>query len=82
MTPLQKLIFDALTLAYRAAGEGLYLLGDEEANLPTIDPADFLMAYSMTTGDEDWENFALRLSMRVAEMEKLERKALEANGWV
>lgn len=80
MTPLQKLIFDALTFAEIASGEGFYFT--KTHNRPEIDPADFLMAYSMTTGDEDWENFALRLSMRVAEMEKLERKALEANGWV
>jgi hypothetical protein len=80
MTPLQKLIFDALTFAEIAAGEGIYFTKTHKR--PGIDPADFLLAYSMTTGDEDWENFALRLSMRVAEMEALERKALEANGWV
>lgn len=68
MTPLQKLIFDALTFAEIAAGEGIYFT--KTHNRPEIDPADFLMAYSKTTGDEDWETFTLRISTRVAELEE------------
>jgi hypothetical protein len=75
VSPLQKLIFDALTFAEIAAGEGIFFT--KTHNRPEIDPADFLMAYSMTTGDEDWSNFALRISIRVAEMEHLEQEAYE-----
>lgn len=80
MTPLQKLIYDALNLSYRVACEGITF--SKRDDFPEISAEDFLMAYSMTTGDEDWENFALRISMRVAEMERLERNALEAHGLI
>lgn len=72
MTPLQKLIFDALTFAEIAAGEGVYF--SKTHNRPEIDPAEFLYAYSKTTGDEDWETFALRISTRVASLETIERR--------
>jgi hypothetical protein len=75
MTPLQKLIFDALNLSYRVACEGITF--SKWDDFPEISAEQFLMAYSMTTGDEDWSNFALRLSMRVAEMEHLEQEAYE-----
>lgn len=75
MTPLQKLIFDALTLSYRVACEGITF--SKWDDFPEISAEDILMAYSMTTGDEDWETFALRISTRVAEMEHLEQETYE-----
>lgn len=60
MTPLAKLVYDALTFADIAAGEGICF--SKTHNRPEIDPADFLMAYSLATDDEDWDTFALRLA--------------------
>lgn len=71
MTPLQKLIFDALTLSYRVACEGITFT--KRADFPEISAENILMAYSKTTGDEDWQTLAQRVAERIAELEMVER---------
>lgn len=47
------LVRNALDFANRAAGEGIEIDG--------LSPEDFLMKYSVTTGDEDWDTLTDRI---------------------
>ena len=60
MTPLQKLIYEAIRFAHWAAGEGLCPADGEDA----ADPADFLFEYSQVTDDEDWDTLAYRAALK------------------
>lgn len=61
MTPVQKLIYEAVKFSNWAAGEGLCPAEGEDARAPD----EFLLEYADATGDEDWEAFAYKLAMEV-----------------
>jgi hypothetical protein len=62
MTPVQKLIYDAVIFSNWAAGQGISPVDGEDASAPD----EFLMRYSDATGDEDWDTLAFRLSHEAA----------------
>lgn len=70
MTPLAKLVYDAIRFSYLGAGEGLGLTDEEDTK--TIWPEEFLMDFSNATNDDDWETLAQRVADRIAELEEYE----------
>lgn len=78
MTPLAKLIFDALTFADLAVGEGIGLLNPKTGK--TLFAEDFIMdylrQYDAKEVDEVYLTLAQRVADRVAMMERLEQEYL------
>lgn len=70
MTPLAKLVYDAIRFSYLGAGSGLGLTDEETGEV--FWPEEFLMDYSDLTNDEDWETLAKRVADRIGELEETE----------
>lgn len=74
MTPLAKLIFDALTFADLAAGEGVGLLDPKTGK--TLFAEDFIMdylrQYDAKEVDEVYLTLAQRVAERISELEETE----------
>ena len=61
LTPAQRVVFEAIKFANWAAGQGVTPIDGEDAS----PPEEFLMAYSETTGDEDWESLPIRIAQTI-----------------
>lgn len=70
ISPLAKLVYDAIRFAYLGAGEGLGLTDEETGE--TLWPEDFLMAFTDATDDEEWETFAQRIAAEVERLQAFE----------
>lgn len=68
MTPLAKLVYEALRFSYIAMEEGLAFERDGDRS----DPESFFMNYSYATDDINWETLAQRVADRVGELEETE----------
>lgn len=62
LTAEMALIRNAIRFANWAAGEGLCPADDQGV----LGPEDFLFAYSIATGDEEWATLADRIAGRLA----------------
>lgn len=66
MTPLQKLIFESIRFSLEASWEDRSF---ENSEGDLYDPEVFLMNYTSTTKDRDWDTLARRIAEIVAELE-------------
>lgn len=68
MTPLAKLVYDAVRFSFVALEDGISYEREGER----LDPESFFMNYSDATEDIEWETFAPRIAAEVERLQAFE----------
>lgn len=68
MTPLAKLVYDAIRFSYVALEDGISYEREGER----LDPENFFMDYSDATEDVEWITFATRIAAEVERLQAFE----------
>lgn len=68
MTPLTKLVYDAIRFSFVALEDGISYEREGER----LDPENFFMDYSDATEDIEWETFAQRIAAEVERLQAFE----------